>query len=44
MHWLLPLKYKDNTDWKYAWIPILGPVTGAVIAAVVYLFILKVVG
>ncbi len=43
MHWLLPLKYKDNTDWKYAWIPILGPVTGAVIAAVVYLFILKVV-
>jgi len=44
MHWLLPLKYKDNTDWKYAWIPILGPVTGAVVAALVYLFILKVVG
>ena len=44
MHWLLPLKHKDNTDWQYAWIPIFGPVTGAVLAAGVYLFILKVVG
>ena len=44
MHWLLPLKHKDNTDWKYAWIPILGPVTGAVLAAVVYLFILNLAG
>jgi glycerol uptake facilitator protein len=42
MHWLLPLKYKDNTDWEYAWIPVLGPVVGAVLAALVYLFILNV--
>ena len=44
MHYLLPLKHKDNTDWHYAWIPILGPVTGAVLAAGVYLFILNLAG
>ena len=44
MHWLLPLKYKDDTDWGYAWIPIAGPVTGAVLAALVYLFILNFAG
>ena len=42
VHGLLPLKNKDNTDWKYAWIPVLGPITGAVLAALVYLFILSV--
>lgn len=33
---LIPRKTKANADWKYAWIPVLGPVTGAVIAALVY--------
>ncbi len=41
VHWWLPLKNKDNTDWEYAWIPVLGPITGAVIAALSYLLILK---
>jgi len=40
VHYLLPLKNKDNTDWKYAWIPILGPITGAGLAALVYLLII----
>lgn len=40
VHYLLPLKNKDNTDWQYAWIPILGPVAGAGLAAVLYLFII----
>jgi glycerol uptake facilitator protein len=44
MHWLLPMKNKDNTDWEYAWIPILGPVVGAVLAALGYLFILNIAG
>lgn len=39
VHYLLPLKNKDNTDWKYAWIPVIGPVTGAGLAALMYLFI-----
>lgn len=39
MHTLLPLKNKDDNDWQYAWIPVVGPVVGAGIAAVVYLLI-----
>jgi glycerol uptake facilitator protein len=30
---------KIKTDWKYAWIPIIGPVVGAAIAAVLYLIL-----
>jgi len=37
MHAILPIKNKGNSDWKYAWVPILGPIAGAVIAAVFYL-------
>ncbi len=35
-HFLLPIKGKRDSDWKYAWIPVVGPVTGAMLAAVVY--------
>ena len=38
VHALLPLKNKDNTDWKYAWIPFFGPIVGAGIASLVFLF------
>lgn len=37
MHALLPMKHKGSSDWKYSWIPVLGPIIGAVIAAVFYL-------
>lgn len=37
-HALLPLKNKI-TDWRYAWIPILGPFIGAGIAALLYLLL-----
>lgn len=40
IHALLPLKNKDDNDWEYAWIPIVGPIVGAAFAALVYLFIL----
>lgn len=40
VHALLPLKYKDDNGWDYAWIPVVGPVTGALIAALVYWVIL----
>ncbi len=36
MHALLPIKGKGSSDWSYAWIPIAGPIAGAVLAALVY--------
>jgi glycerol uptake facilitator protein len=39
IHSLLPIAGKSKTDWKYAWIPIAGPVAGATIAAVLYLLL-----
>ena len=36
-HAFLPIKDKGNSNWKYAWIPIVGPFIGAIIAAVLYL-------
>lgn len=36
-HAFLPIKDKGHSDWKYAWIPIVGPFIGAVIAALLYL-------
>ncbi|TDJ68028.1 MAG: aquaporin family protein [Planctomycetota bacterium] len=32
-HALLPVPRKRNSDWSYAWIPIAGPLLGAVLAA-----------
>ena len=37
MHAVLPMNFKGTSDWSYAWIPVLGPVGGAAIAAVLYL-------
>ena len=36
---LLPFKKKRDADWGYSWIPVLGPLTGAVIAALLYLLV-----
>ncbi len=41
VHTLLPMKNKDDNDWKYSWIPVIGPIAGASFAALVYLFILQ---
>jgi glycerol uptake facilitator protein len=32
-HAVVPIKNKGNSDWGYAWIPVCGPIIGAVIAA-----------
>jgi glycerol uptake facilitator protein len=37
MHFLLPIKNKGNSDWPYAWIPIVGPILGGLLAAGVYM-------
>mgnify|MGYP001103818610 FL=1 len=37
MHALLPIAGgKRDSDWSYAWIPVLGPITGGVVAALAY--------
>jgi glycerol uptake facilitator protein len=33
MHFMLPIPFKRDSDWKYAWVPILGPLAGASMAA-----------
>ena len=35
-HALLPIPGKGNSDWGYAWIPVVGPILGGVIGALVY--------
>lgn len=35
-HAVLPIKGKGTSDWGYSWIPVVGPIIGAVIAALVY--------
>jgi len=35
-HALLPIAGKAHSDWGYAWVPVLGPVVGALLAALAY--------
>ena len=35
-HFILPIRNKRDSDWGYSWIPVVGPIIGALIAA--YLF------
>ncbi len=39
MHALLPIAGKGDSDWGYSWIPVVGPIIGAIIAALLYLAI-----
>jgi len=32
-HFILPIKGKRDSDWSYSWIPIVGPIVGALLAA-----------
>jgi glycerol uptake facilitator protein len=41
MHSILPMKHKGSSNWKYAWIPIIGPIIGAAIAAFLFLVLSK---
>lgn len=38
MHFILPIKGKGSSHWGYAWIPVVGPITGAALAALLFLF------
>lgn len=39
-HAILPIKGKRDSDWSYAYIPIVGPIIGGVLAAFIYEFFL----
>jgi glycerol uptake facilitator protein len=36
VHALLPIKSKGSSNWKYAWVPLMGPLAGAALAALFY--------
>lgn len=36
MHALLPIGKKGPSDWAYSWVPVLGPIIGGLLAAVVF--------
>ena len=38
-HFLLPIKGKRDSGWGYSWVPVVGPIAGACIAAAVYLIV-----
>ncbi|MCD6051669.1 MAG: family channel protein [Verrucomicrobia bacterium] len=38
-HALLPIAGKGSSDWSYAWVPIVGPIIGGVIAAFFYIML-----
>jgi glycerol uptake facilitator protein len=35
-HFILPIAGKRDSDWSYSWIPVVGPIIGALIAAYVF--------
>ncbi|WGH26335.1 MAG: aquaporin family protein [Candidatus Bostrichicola ureolyticus] len=36
MHFILPIPGKGSSDWEYAWIPVVGPIIGTIMAYILY--------
>jgi len=39
MHYILPIPGKRSSDWKYSWVPVIGPLVGASVASFVFLLL-----
>jgi glycerol uptake facilitator protein len=39
VHSIVPIKHKGSSDWGYAFVPVLAPITGAALAAGLYLLL-----
>lgn len=39
IHALLPIPNKQDSDWSYSWVPVLGPMLGGVLAGLVFLYL-----
>jgi glycerol uptake facilitator protein len=35
-HFILPIPNKRDSDWSYSWIPVVGPIIGGLIAAIIF--------
>jgi glycerol uptake facilitator protein len=38
-HAILPIRGKGSSDWSYSWVPVIGPIAGALLAAWVFTMI-----
>lgn len=38
-HWVLPISTKGASDWTYAWVPVIGPLCGGALAALLYIIL-----
>jgi glycerol uptake facilitator protein len=36
MHAILPIPNKGDSDWQYAWVPVVGPVIGGTLAGLLF--------
>jgi glycerol uptake facilitator protein len=36
MHYILPIPKKRDSNWSYAWVPVIGPIIGGILAALLY--------
>jgi glycerol uptake facilitator protein len=39
-HFILPIKHKRDSNWGYAWLPVVAPVVGGILAALLYLIVI----
>lgn len=41
MHSILPIPNKSDSDWSYAWIPVVAPIVGGVVGALIFQMVLN---